>query len=217
MTKRENAMWKFGTRCGPGRLRAGTAGIVAAVAVLSLSGCANNKTALPPPSGPVLDGPKGTLKSPEQMATEQATAAIDEFYRIFSAALTDRGAAPEALSTVATAQYLGAASAEVKSVRDRDLTVTGVVRASAAVSIRISAPKSVEGAPIPGEATAEMRVCEDRSGLSTIGKDGVPVKDPAALPAELRRFAMVNTGWPGSGWVIVRQMAMPHTSCEKQF
>lgn len=210
-------MRKVGSQGGAGRLRAGTAGVVAAAAVLSLVGCASNKTALPPSSGPVLDGPKGTLKSPEQMATEQATAAIDEFYKVFSATLTDRGAPPEALSTVAAAQYFGAASAEVKSVRDRDLTVTGVIRASAAVSIRISAPKDIDGAPIPGEATAEMRVCEDRSGLTTLGKDGAPVKDPAALPAELRRFAMVNYGWPGSGWVIVRQMAMPHTSCEKQF
>ncbi|GAB4590063.1 hypothetical protein [Nocardia sp. IFM 10818] len=179
--------------------------------VVSMAACTSNSTDVPNLAGAALTGPPGVLKSPEQQATEQATAAITRFYEVLTRVVT--GGADEELEAVATAPYLDQLRRELADLRAPEVRVTGSLRAAAASSVKIIAPQDEEKAPIPGQASAELRVCEDRSRLQVSGRD------PASLPSQtrLRRFVLINPGWPQGNWVIAQQFAMPNTDCTKQY
>lgn len=181
-------------------------------AALASASCANNQTVLPALDDPVLAGPEGVLKSPEQQATEQATAAITRYYQVLSGVLS--GATAEAeLASVASAPYLQQLQREVHDLKSPEVRIAGTVRAGAVAPVKIVAPQDREKAPIPGQAQAEMRVCEDRAGLTVTGKPA----DSLPSAARLRRFVLTNPQWPAGQWVIERQFAMPDTACDKPY
>ncbi|MBF6333614.1 hypothetical protein [Nocardia transvalensis] len=187
---------------------------LAVVLAITVAACTSNRTDLPALNGPVLTGPPGVAKSPEQQATEGATAAITHYYEVLSRVLTGAGD-PGELASVAAPPYLDQLQREVGDVKGPDATIAGTVRAGAVSPVKVVAPQDENKAPIPGEAQAEMRVCEDRSGLKVTGKP----TDAAVTSSRLRRFFLVDAGWPApqSQWVIQRQYAMPNTACDKPY
>lgn len=180
-----------------------------ALLALSVPGCASNTTDLPS-LGAALTGPPGVLKSPEQQVTEQATAAISHYYEVLTRVTT--GGPADELGTVAAAPYLDQLRREIDDLR-RDTTITGTLRAGSVSSVKVVAPQDDQKAPIPGQAQAEMRVCEDRSRLAVTGR----AADALPPPTRLRRFVLINSGWPQGQWVITNQFAMPGTDCTKPY
>lgn len=68
-----------------------TFGLVTATAIVAACGT-DGDTYDPAPTStqqPVLTGPEGSLKSPEQQATEAATAKINEFYAVLASIQND--------------------------------------------------------------------------------------------------------------------------------
>lgn len=181
---------------------------------LTASACANNHTELPAAlNAPVLTGPPGVMKSPEQQVTEQATAAISHYYDVLSRVTT--GTAQDSdLGSVASGAYLGQLAREIHDLKGPNVTITGSVRAGAITPVKVVAPQDNKKDPIPGQASAELRVCEDRSTLNITGK---PAGAPPAQ-TRLRRFVLVNPSWPAAGtWTITTQFAMPNTSCASAY
>lgn len=172
---------------------------IAVLALISLTGCSafNNAAATleTPTEGPTFTGPPGSLKSPEQQATEAALVAVDEYYAVL-ADVVKPNADINKLDTVAAGTYLDS----TKHILEKDVVdipnAGGKVIKSTVTTHDI--PKDETGTPIPGIATIELNVC-------------------LALPdgtQQLGRPILTNTTWPNpSGWKVTSDYTLPDTPC----
>lgn len=189
------------------RRRTGAA-ILAVVAAASISvACGTGDTEATPvttTTQPVLTGPEGVEKSPEQQATEQATAKNAEFFAVLAKVEGDPLVDVNTLDTVASGKILDQLKANINFRRSQGIVAKGALQVVNAEVTQLEAPKDEDGNPIPGKASASMRVCVDNSNYDTVRPDGTSTLDPARIQQELGKPTLENPSWPdSSGWRVV--------------
>ncbi len=194
-----------------------TFGLVTATAIVAACGT-DGDTYDPAPTStqqPVLTGPEGSLKSPEQQATEAATAKINEFYAVLASIQNDPAVDINRLDGVAVDPVLAGIKGDITTQRSKGVVSSGAITVLDTSVTRQEAPKDAEGnPPIAGEAFVEMRTCVDISALSSTLPDGTSALSPNRAP-ELAKFTVRNAAWPdASGWRIASQPTKPGTSCD---
>lgn len=189
------------------RRRTGAA-ILAVVAAASISvACGTGDTEATPvatTTQPVLTGPEGVEKSPEQQATEQATAKVNEFFAVLAKVESDPAVDINMLDSVASGRILDQLKANVNLRRSQGIVSTGAATVADAFVSELQAPKDADGNPIKEEASATLRVCIDSSNYDQIRPDGTSVLPPDRVRQELGKPTLENVAWPdSSGWRIV--------------
>lgn len=193
-----------------------TLGLVTATAIVAACGT-DGDTYDPAPTStqqPVLTGPEGSLKSPEQQATEAATAKINEFYAVLASIQNDPAVDINKLDGVAVDPVLSGIKGDITTQRSKGVVSSGAITVLDTSVTKQEAPKDSDGSPIAGEAFVEMRTCVDISALSSTLPDGTSALSPNRAP-ELAKFTVRNAAWPdASGWRIASQPTKPGTSCD---
>lgn len=177
------------------------------VLLVGVAGCSGSESV----SDPVvfgteqgLPGAAGTLPSPEQQAGTQAIKAIPKYFSERVALESDPGADLSRLERVAGQPMLDVLRREIETWRSHGVVGQGSVNVVGVTVSEVVAPKDEFGTPIPGKATASLRVCVDWSGHDRKNRDGVSVVDPDRPDAVLSKPSMENLSWPDpSGWKVV--------------
>lgn len=193
--------------------------ITAATATLMYGGvaCANSDPAPtnPTTTKPVLTGPAGVDKSPEQQATDSATAKIAEFYATLGAVEADPAKPLEELDRVAGGPVLKLRD-DMALRRSQGITSTGAITVVNTSVTDLSAPKDEDGNPIPSPdgAWVTTSTCTDVSGWNTYRPDGTSTIDPNRSQFELSRITVRNASWPdSSGWRVTSLTPEPVPAC----
>ena len=130
-----------------------TFGLVTATAIVSACGT-DGDTYDPAPTStqqPVLTGPEGSLKSPEQQATEAATAKINEFYAVLASIQNDPAVDINRLDGVAVDPVLSGIKGDITTQRSKGVVSSGAITVLDTSVTRQEAPKDTDGNPIAGE------------------------------------------------------------------
>lgn len=174
------------------------------LAAVVLAGCGGGASDVPVVIGSqaAFEGAAGVMQSPEQQAGDQATAAVREYYAVLDQVESDRGVDVGRLGEVTVEPMTAMVAREVETAREAGVVVSGVRRVAAVTVGSVVAPKDEDGAPVAGEASAELRVCLDWSGYESVGVDG-GVTDPDRPETSLSKPSLVNAVWPDpSGWRV---------------
>ncbi|MGB7236433.1 MAG: hypothetical protein WBD41_10665 [Rhodococcus sp. (in: high G+C Gram-positive bacteria)] len=201
------------------RRRTGAA-ILAVVAAASISvACGTGDTEATPvttTTQPVLTGPEGVEKSPEQQATDSAIAKIDEFYASRGAVEADPAKAVQELDRVAGGPVLPKVSDDISLRRSQGITSTGAIVVVNSSVTDLSAPKDADGNPIPSPdgAWVKTETCTDISGWITKFPDGSPATLPDRGQFETAQITVRNAVWPDSaGWRVTSLNTLKTDSC----
>ncbi|MBW4818361.1 hypothetical protein [Rhodococcus qingshengii] len=183
-----------------------TLGLVTATAIVAACGT-DGDTYDPAPTStqqPVLTGPEGSLKSPEQQATEAAIAKSNEFFAVLAKVENDPATDINVLDTVASGKILEQLKNSVTLRRSQGIVGSGAATVIDATSTKVEAPKDADGTPIAEPATVSLRVCVDTSNYEQRRPDGTSVLDPSRSMQELGKPTLENPRWPdASGWRVV--------------
>lgn len=194
--------------------------ITAATATLMYGGvaCANSDPAPtnPTTTKPVLTGPAGVDKSPEQQATDSATAKIAEFYATLGAIEADPAKPVEELDRTAGGPVAEGYKASMSLRRSQGITSTGAIVVVNSTVTDLSAPKDADGNPIPSPDGAWVKTvtCTDISGWITKFPDGTPATLPDRGQFETAQITVRNAAWPdSSGWRVTSQSTEKTDTC----
>lgn len=196
------------------------AAILAVVAAASISvACGTGDTGATPvttTTQPVLTGPEGVDKSPEQQATDSAIAKIDDFYASLGAVEADPAKPVEELDRVAGGPVLPKAIADISLRRSQGITSTGAITVVNSTVTDLSAPKDEDGNPIPSPDGAWVKTvtCTDISGWNTVFPDGTSTMDPNRGQFETAQITVRNAAWPdSSGWRVTSETNEKTDTC----
>lgn len=201
------------------RRRTGAA-ILAVVAAASISvACGTGDTEATPvttTTQPVLTGPEGVDKSPEQQATDSAIAKINDFYASLGAVEADPAKPVEELDRVAGGPVLPKAIADISLRRSQGITSTGAITVVNSTVTDLSAPKDEDGNPIPSPDGAWVKTvtCTDISGWNTAFPDGTSASLPDRGQFQTSQLTVRNADWPdSSGWRITSEVVEKTDTC----
>ncbi|QSE87161.1 hypothetical protein JWS13_00160 (plasmid) [Rhodococcus pseudokoreensis] len=196
-------------------------GVVGGLAVMSVvAACGGSPTKDPAPlvfgTENALQGPPGTLPSPEQQAGDQAVKAVSAYFQELLAIEKDPSVDLARLDRISGQPNTGKLRFDFDELRSAGVVAVGTVDVIATTVLEVKAPKDEYGNPIPGTATASLRVCVDRSEYDRKNRNGVSVLPPDHLDAELSKPSMENPAWPDpSGWRVVWDQIMDNsTACD---
>ena len=146
---------------------------------------------------PVLDGPRGALKSPEQQASEAATAKLTDYYQLKARLAADPAADLAILDDVAAGPALDTLRADITAARTRPPAPVETVLQTAITSHDV--PKDKDGTPIPGTATVRLDICI-----------GTPQPADQAMKTMYVQPVMTDTAWPDpAGWRVTASTHYP--------
>ena len=192
-----------------------TFGLVTATAIVAA--CGTDGTADPAPTStqqPILTGPEGTLKSPEQQATEAAIAKTSEFYAARGQIEADPTAPVEGLNRVAGNPVLDKYAADITLRRSQGITSTGQIQVLNAAVTDLDAPKDADGNPTANPAWVHVEACTDISGWLNTYPDGRSAMDPDRGQFGVVKLTVRNPNWPDSdGWRVTSEEGKKVDSC----
>lgn len=196
-----------------------SAAVLAVIAAASISvACGTGDTEAAPvtKTQPVLTGPAGVDKSPEQQATDSATAKIAEFYAARGAVEADAAKPIQELDRVAGGPVLPKVSDDISLRRSQGITSIGSITVVNSTVTDLSAPKDAEGNPIPSPdgAWVKAETCTDISGWITTFPDGTPATLPDRGQFETAQITVRNAAWPdSSGWRVTSLNTVKTDTC----
>lgn len=200
------------------RRRTGAA-VLAVIAAASISvACGTGDTEAAPvtSSQPVLTGPAGVDKSPEQQATDSAVAKVAEFYAAQGAIEANPATPVEELDRVAGNPVSDGYKASISLRRSQGITSTGAITVVNSTVTDLSAPKDADGNPIqsPDGAWVKTVTCTDISGWITTFPDGTAATLPDRGQFETAQITVRNAAWPdSSGWRVTSLNTVKTDSC----
>ncbi|WP_377454623.1 hypothetical protein [Rhodococcoides fascians] len=155
-------------------------------------------------------------KSPEQQATDSATAKIAEFYASLGAVEADPAKPVQELDRVAGGPVLPKVSDDISLRRSQGITSTGAITVVNSTVTDLSAPKDADGNPIPSPDGAFVKTvtCTDISGWLTTFSDGSSTMDPNRGQFENAQITIRNAAWPdSSGWRVTSLTTVKADTC----
>lgn len=190
-------------------------GILTATAITAACGTDDTDTpAITTSAQPVLNGPEGSQKAPEQQASEAAIAKVNEFYAVRGALDADPAQPVERLTTVAGDPVLGKYTGDITLRRSQGVASTGQISVVNSKVTDLDAPKDAEGSPIAGPAWVHVEACTDITTWNSVHADGSSAMDPNRGTYERVKFTVRNAEWPdANGWRVTSQTVEKTDSC----